>query len=198
MIIANIPQEHASITIFDSRFTIESATREGKPTFIVSERTERGVVQEYTADTYLEALTRFVYCIDTQAQFHLRNDPAMKIEDNGVLTAAVCVEGSRQDDYTSKIIVLNPEKLRPEYRFASEQLILATGGFGCSPTARGGQITGINLSSSNDETHRREDFLGIADVSRLPPWARSAWHELSVLNRHAPDAPKREPKPPTR
>lgn len=195
---SNEPQEIIGLNLYDSRFAIESGEKDGKPVFLISEHNEKGIANQHIADTYLEAITRFASCIDTQAQFHLRNDPHRLLPDNGVLTAEVCVEGSRADDYTDKIIVLSPEALRPEYRRASDQLIYATNGFGCSPTAMGTRIIGMNLCTGEDETHRRENFMGIADIGRLPMWARSAWHELSTLNRHAAEKAQRNSRPPSR
>lgn len=176
-------QEIASIRIYDSRFAIENGEKDGKPVFFVSEHTEKGVANQFVVGTYLEALTRFAYMIDTQAQFHQRNEPALKVPDNGVLTADVCVEGSREDHYKGKLIVLRPDALRPEYHFASEQLFYATGGFGCAPNSRGDKVFGITLHDGEEDVFRRDDFMGIADIGRLPQWARSAWHELNTLNK---------------
>ena len=50
--------------------------------------------------------------------------------------AAHCEPDSWESlDYEGKVLAMRPEVLKEEYRTGEFQLWLATGGFGCSPTA---------------------------------------------------------------
>ena len=64
-------------------------------------------------------------------------------------------------DYTGKILVMNYDALKPEYRSRPYQLWLATGGFGCSPTARGRRVFATSLYDGEQSSFYRQDFTGI-------------------------------------
>jgi hypothetical protein len=130
---------------------------------------------------------------------YARREDVRRLPDNGILTADACIEGSKQDSYAGRVVILNPDILRPQYRFASDQLIFAKHGFGCSPTARGKLVIGKNLYDGTTERHGREDFMGIADPCKLPQWAREALYSLSlsVKARHDPTK-DRSKNPPSR
>lgn len=75
-----------------------------------------------------------------------------------------CVADSLEQDYTGKILVMNYDTLKPEYRSRPYQLWLATGGFGCSPTARGRRVFATNLYDGEQSSFYRQDFAGILKV----------------------------------
>ncbi len=104
-----------------------------------------------------------------QFQTYLRCEAAHRLPDNGILTADACIEGSRQDHYAGKIVVLKPDVLKPQYRFASDQLIYARLGSGCSPTARGRLVIGDNLYDGTTERYGREGgFHGDSRSAKTP------------------------------
>ena len=188
-------REIVSVRCYNSRFVIEEIARGGAFSYSVSERTGRGMAQEYTTDTYMEALTRFAYCIDMHVQYELRHNSLLSKENNGILTDSACIKGSLADDFTNKIVILKAEVLRPEYRFASEQLQFAQGGFGCSPTARGRMVSCLNLYSGKNEVYNREDFMGIADYDALPKWAINALVELHTASKVLIEPPHKKNEP---
>ena len=73
-----------------------------------------------------------------------------------------CITDSQSQNYTGKILVMNYDVLRPEYRSRPNQLWLATGGFGCSPAARGRKIYATSLYDGEHACFSRQDFAGIA------------------------------------
>ena len=87
-------------------------------------------------------------------------------DENGLLGEHSCVQDSRDQDYEGKILVMKFDALKPEYRSRPNQLWLATGGFGCSPTARGRRIFATSLYDGEQTSFYRQDFAGIlrADV----------------------------------
>ncbi len=56
--------------------------------------------------------------------------------------------------------------------------MLVTGGFGCSPSARGRAVFGTNLRSGHSERWNRSDVLGVINEAKLPGWAREKLADL--------------------
>ena len=94
------------------------------------------------------------------------------VGDETVLTKNDCVSINDGDSIAGKVIVLNPDVLRPEYRRQSHQLLLCTGGFGSQPNARGRTCFCINLLDGKDTSWWRQDVLGIMPEDKVPAWAK--------------------------
>ena len=88
------------------------------------------------------------------------------------LNAGDCVPGGMDMDLKDHVVALKAEILRPEYRACSHQLVLATGGFGCSPESSGRAVYTTNLYSGEKERWDRSDILGVIAENTLPAWAR--------------------------
>ena len=74
-----------------------------------------------------------------------------------------CREGSREENYMDRLVVLKLESLKPEYRNARNQLWIATHGPGCEGT--GGSFSDtVHLYHPIDKDHMavsRQELLGI-------------------------------------
>ncbi len=123
------------------------------------------------SDDYLEIVELFSerlrQQVDTvKAQRAARNLPF------AALTYEHCRERGADESLAGKLVVLRPSSLAPEYRTADYQLGYALGGFGCSPSASGRAVYFEELYSG--ETCRWDcgDVLGIADLDKLPEWAK--------------------------
>ena len=123
-------------------------------------------------------------------------DAALALED--------CVKGGMDEDLNGKVIAIKAEALSPEYRRMSDQMMLATGGFGCSPTASGRAVYCTNLYSGEQARWERYQVLGVVDEGALPEWAQKKLVALrepkereSVLEklREAKAQPRQDPKP---
>ena len=88
------------------------------------------------------------------------------------LTAEDCTSGGMGDDLKGKVVVVKAQSLLPEYRTCSHQLMLATGGFGCSPNSRGQAVYTTNLYSGEENRWNRSDILGVVAENTLPAWAQ--------------------------
>ena len=91
---------------------------------------------------------------------------------NAPLTAKDCTPLSYDDDLHDRIIVIKPEVLRREYRMATRQIKLCTGGFGALPHSRGSACYCVDLYSGKESRFERMDVLGILEPEQLPDWAR--------------------------
>lgn len=72
-----------------------------------------------------------------------------------------CMMDSSKQDYTDRLLVMNYDTLKPEYRSRPNQIWLATGGFGCSPTSRGRRVFATSVYDGERANFYRQDFAGI-------------------------------------
>ena len=89
-----------------------------------------------------------------------------------------CRARGKGENLAGKLIILRPTSLAPEYRTADCQLGYATGGFGCTPGAGGRAVYFRELYSGEECRWNIGDVLGIADVEKLPEWAKQKVAEL--------------------
>ena len=91
---------------------------------------------------------------------------------NDEITAKDCKPISQDDAIEDKVIVIRGNVLRPEFRHASHQLMLCTGGFGAQKNARGRTCYCISLYSGKQTSFYRGNVLGVMDKRSLPEWAK--------------------------
>ena len=90
-------------------------------------------------------------------------------------------------DLTGKGLVMSPFTLKESYWAQENQLWLATGGFGCSPTAAGRAVYATCLGDGEHTRWDRGDFIGILREEHLPDWARESLEQIRQ------DAPAESP-----
>lgn len=90
------------------------------------------------------------------------------------------LRGSGAGSYAGRVLLLDPDVLREEYRYAEFQYFYAESGFGCDPSKLGSKIFGRFLYDGERTAFRRQDFLGIADPSKMPAWAQLKTAELGA------------------
>ena len=106
------------------------------------------------------------------------NGPKIQGIPNAPITADGCEVIGYQHDLQGKIVVIKQEVLRPEYRRATSQLQLCTGGFGASPNSRGTACYCMELYSGKTSCFQRSDILGTIAPEKLPKWAK---HYLEIV-----------------
>lgn len=132
---------------------------------------EKHLIPVYSSD-YLQVMQAFVQC---QSQYLDNLELARVYRGSATadapLEARDCLPDGMDMDLEGKVVALKASILRPEYRACSHQLMLATGGFGCSPSARGRTVFATNLYSGEHERWNRGDILGVVAEDTLPGWA---------------------------
>ncbi|MDD4808079.1 MAG: hypothetical protein PHU30_06270 [Oscillospiraceae bacterium] len=128
-------------------------------------------------DDYLEQMQEFTKRIDRQIQ-QVRDERAQRGIDPEPLTIEHCVPNGMAENLEGKVIVIKASSLRPEYATADHQLMLATGGNGCRPDARGRAVFCTSLYTGKQGRWERYDVQGVADVTKLPQWAQDAAQKL--------------------
>lgn len=140
--------------------------------------TENGLFASYTeimvSDDYPELVKLFGERVAEQAEKTrvAVNGPKIQGIPNAPITAEGCEVISYQDDLKGKVVVIKPEVLRREYRRATCQLQLCTGGFGASPNSRGSACYCTELYSGKTSRFERSDILGVIAPENLPKWAK--------------------------
>ncbi|MGI6153850.1 MAG: DMP19 family protein [Christensenellaceae bacterium] len=99
-------------------------------------------------------------------------------EDDRLLAIGDCAPGGMDADIKGKVVAIKPEVLLPKYQTRSHQLILAIGGFGCSPNARGRAVFGTNIYTGEQARWERSDILGVIDEDALSKWERNKLFKL--------------------
>lgn len=133
---------------------------------------------EFTGLTgdYLEALDEFRKLVEHNVNV-VKSDRQVRNSLDGVepltLTVADCIPNGLEADLTGKLIVIKPEALAPEYHRADYQLRICVGGFGASPGSRGNAVFCKELFYGKENRFERYDVLGVADIDKLPQWAKA-------------------------
>ena len=92
--------------------------------------------------------------------------------DTTPLTEADCTPITADDYIKGKLIVIKQDALRQEYRMATHQLKICTGGFGLHARSRGSACFCVDLYSGEHSRFEREDVLGTIPEEQLPKWAK--------------------------
>ena len=155
--------------------------------------TENGLLASYTeimvSDDYPELVKLFGERVAEQAEKTrvALNGPKIQGIPNAPITAEGCEVISYQDDLKGKIVVIKPEILRREYRRATCQLQLCTGGFGASPNSRGTACYCTQLYSGKTSCFQRSDILGTIAPEKLPEWAKHYLENVQQAEKKARD-----------
>jgi len=81
-------------------------------------------------------------------------------------------------NFTGKLLILRPEKLREEFKRPENQLFYATHGNGCTPGAKGRSVFGEFLYDGESAVFDRTDFYGVIDEDQIPEWVAVKRHDM--------------------
>lgn len=105
----------------------------------------------------------------------------------GLFRRADCIQGQ---DLAGRVAVLQPSFLTSDYKLPEYQLVLATGGFGCSPTAGGRKVFGTFLKDGENTSFVSGDFMGVLKPELLPEWAKERLAQLEMSRNHLVSEPR--------
>ncbi|MEK4045159.1 hypothetical protein NSU18_16025 [Paenibacillus sp. FSL H8-0048] len=130
--------------------------------------------QYYGAESgndYLMAMQDFTERIQDEVAA-LQQERANLLLDMPVLTANECYALTSEANFENELLAIRPERLRPEYRAAHHQLVVAIGGFGMSPHSRGRTVYVRNVYSGKEQRWNRDDMLGSVKPEHIPRWVQ--------------------------
>ncbi|SDA30276.1 protein of unknown function [Ruminococcus sp. YE71] len=90
---------------------------------------------------------------------------------NDMLTDKHCEKHDSPQDYEGRLLIINPERIKEQFRNPVVQYFYATGGFGCKPGNGDKKVFGYFLADGQKDQLYRSDFLGVANRKQLPKWA---------------------------
>ena len=135
-------------------------------------------------DDYLEIMELFSARLARQLeQVRMqRTERAITAEQ---LTGAYCIAGSNRSHYENQVVIIAPSALRAEYATMDYQLVLAHSGNGCNPNGRGQAVFCTNIYTGENNRWQRYDILGIANMEKIPQWAKEKAEKLVVIREKA-------------
>lgn len=108
-----------------------------------------------------------VYVLDEQVE------KDMKIrQEHAPLDRADCIEAGDALDYKGKILVLDPEALKPQHRLSENSLWVASHGPGCMAGKHDRTVHAANLFTGELAAFGRYEFFGVVKPERLAQWLR--------------------------
>lgn len=134
----------------------------------VRTRSDRKYGRYFRVDARPRDLEAFIEKV--QAAFH----------DIGLFDREYCDPSLWDADLVGRVLVLSPDSLKEEAWTETNQLWLASGGFGCRPNARGRAVYAVCLGDGEEARWNRSDFLGVLDERYLPDWARQKLDKLRL------------------
>ena len=95
----------------------------------------------------------------------------------GLLGEEHCSCTDKNADYKEKLVIINPDILREEYKKPENQYVFVIDGRGCSQPCVldnpfSSDMFGVDLTDRKHTRLNRKDIIGIADKEQLPEWAR--------------------------
>lgn len=165
----------------------ENMTDENNLPYMVAYYESNAIMGRYFdavgSDDFPEIMEIYGQRIMEQAQKTRAELSKPKIQgiDNSPITAEGCTPISYDDDLNGKVIVIRPEVLRPEYRRATSQIKLCTGGFGAYPHSRGSAVFCTEIYTGRQSRFERRDVLGVLEPEKQPKWVQ---HYLLVLQQN--------------
>lgn len=90
-----------------------------------------------------------------------------------VITAGMCNQNIFSENMEDKILVVKPKVLRAEYRTATHQIILCTGGNGARPDTIGSAVFHERLFDGTHSRFERVDILGELKPEYYPDWLKT-------------------------
>lgn len=161
---ATLQQKH-----YDGRFSPQNKTWAASTFIPPSDRN-----YEFAVESHPAVLDGFVKAF-REAQAELK-----------LFDRSQCDDMTTQD-LEGKVLVMSPFTLKESYWAPENQLWLATGGFGCVPTAAGRAVYATCLGDGEQVRWNRSDFIGILREEHLPDWARE---RLEQLQQESPSTPE--------
>ena len=162
-----------------------------RPLSALAEMCPFNMATDHEGWSYNESLTAdAIEYIECEVKDRLR--PVSK---NMVLTSEHCLENSNGDDFTGKLLIVKADALIPEYRDSLSQIVKCTHGNGARPNAIGQSIFCKELASKMTAVYYRHEIEGIADIGKLPHWAKQMLVAQEKQGRQKAANPKPDKKP---
>ena len=130
------------------------------------------------SDDYLEAMQEFLNRVQEQVNIMQTEKEKYKC-DLKPFTIEDCIPDDKGKSIVGKVVVINAEVNRYEYRHSVYQLVLAEGGNGAIGR-RGRAVMGTCLAEGKYARWERSDILGEIKPEKMPDWAKEALAKIQT------------------
>lgn len=124
------------------------------------------------SDDYVETVEMFSQRVREQCE-KVREEQEKITVPREPITADMCLSLAYDTSLVGKVAAVRLDALKPEYRFAPDQLVYVTGGNGARGKARGSACICTNLYSGKSSRWERQDMQGEVRPEFLPDWAKA-------------------------
>jgi hypothetical protein len=144
-------------------------------TYYVETNGRQGGDVNFRTENYEQAIREYILQLQVGADemWSIREEKAVE---NGVnhivLTDAHCSPYGKNADFIGQVVIVDAKSLRPEYRSSENQIARCSHGNGARPDAIGRSVFCKELYSGESVVYDRSHILGIADMDKLPKWAK--------------------------
>ena len=143
------------------------------------------------SNDYLEITALFAARVTEQCKKVQAERAAITVPTE-IIKQEMCIPDNYKESIFGKVVAINPDNLRSEFRTADRQLYLVTGGFGTSANSRGSACFCVNLYSGKECRWERSDIMG--EMKNLPDWAKEREADIRAdieKRKTAPEAAER-------
>lgn len=98
--------------------------------------------------------------------------------DKTTLTSKDCEPVDYSQSIKDKVVIINADVFKPEYRMSVNQIYLCTGGFGSSANSRGTACFCTNLYTGESAQFKRQDVIGTLEKDKLSDWAKEGLEKV--------------------
>ncbi len=149
--------------------------------YLVANCENNGIFTRYNdvliGDDFAELAKIFAERIAAEADRVMEENAKISV-DKTPLTFKDCEPVDYNQSIKDKVVVINTDVFKPEYRMSVNQLNLCTGGFGSSANSRGTACFCTNLYTGETAQFKRQDVLGTVEKDKLPEWAKDALEKI--------------------
>lgn len=152
----------------------ENTEATAEPRYACAYCKSNSLIRQYSdcagGNDYLEIMELFLDRLKEQIAL-VRDERASVTVPTELISSEQCETRNGDKSIEGRIVAMNADVLRPEYRGADSQLLLVEGGFGAQANARGRAVYVRNLYSGERYRVERPDIMGAVKTEHIPTWA---------------------------
>lgn len=142
------------------------------------------------SDDFLEIMQEFTDRVNTQLKA-MKGEISRSRMLHEVFTAEHCYPNDYSQNIDGKVVAIEADVLRPEYRRGEVQLLLIDGGNGARANAHGRSVFGYHLNNGERTRFERYDVQGEVRPEYLPDWAKE---KAAAIQAEKASPPQKKPK----
>lgn len=149
--------------------------------YLVANCENNGIFTRYNdvliGDDFAEIAKIFAERVAAEANRVMEENSKISV-DKTPLTTKDCEPVDYRQSIKDKVVVINADIFKPEFRMSVNQIYLCTGGFGSSGNSRGTACFCTNLYTGESAQFKRQDVIGPIEKDKLFDWAKEGLEKV--------------------